>query len=158
MAMGASGQRPSMDASARRNRGEAKAWTEVPGQLYTEGRARSLPGGELVWCTQTRAWWDALRTMPHCRLWSESDWQFAATTALLHQEIWTAETDPGAKLTELARRERYLGFTYEARSGMRIRYTEPEAEPDGGAALAAVTAIGATARQRPRPIDPGPAS
>lgn len=152
MAIGPAGRLPMSDSSQRRNRAEAKAWTEVPGEPYLEGRSHTLPGGELVWCAQTRAWWDALRTMPHCRLWSESDWQFAATTALLHQQIWVGEEDPGAKLTELARRERYLGFTYEARAGMRIRYTEPD--PAQPASLSAVTAIEGGKRARPRPIDP----
>jgi hypothetical protein len=155
MAMGASGQRPSLDASARRNRSEAKAWTEVPDQLYADGRCRELPGGAAVWCEHTRRWWEALRTMPHCRLWGESDWMFAETTALLHQQIWAGEEDPGAKVTELARRERYLGFTREARDGMRIRYVP--AEQPQQATLAAVPTIGPAGRQRPRPIDPGPA-
>ena len=66
MGVGASGQMPLSDRSQRRNRGEVKAWTEVPDQLYLEGRRRMLPGSELAWCTQTRRWWEALRTMPHC--------------------------------------------------------------------------------------------
>ena len=141
---------PTSDQARHHN--PLKAWTEVPDQLYTEGRARELPGGRAVWALTTLHWWEAVRTMPHCRLWSDSDWAFAETTALLHQAVWTGD-DPG-KVAELGRRERFLGMTREARDGMRIRYTEPEPQPGGGAALAAVTAIGATARQRPRPIDP----
>ena len=47
-----------------------------------------------------------------------------------------------------------MGFTREARDGMRVKYVPAEEEPGRGAALAAVTTIGSGPRQRPRPIDP----
>jgi hypothetical protein len=144
---------PAVDRSLVRNRVPVKPWTEVPNVPYEPGRSHELPGCSAVWCEPTKAWWDSIRTMPHVVAWSESDWQFAYTTALLHQAVWTGD-DPG-KVGELRMRERLMGCTAESRVTLRIRYIDPGDEPTQGTRLAPVSQIGFPARERPRPTDLG---
>lgn len=148
------GRKPLEDRSGVRNRVPVKQWTEVPNVPYLEGRKHRLPGPAEIWHEQTRKWWGSLRTMPHCILWEETDWQFALTTALLHNLCWSGEDIK--KSGELRMRERLMGLTAESRVDMRIRYVEPGDEPTQGTKLAPVVAIGfdQPAKKRPRAIDP----
>jgi hypothetical protein len=64
------------------------------------------------------------RSMPHARLWSEPDWQYALDTV----ELATIAFEAGAKVglaSELRFREKQMGTTWSARQDMRIRYVEP---------------------------------
>jgi len=96
--------------------------------------------------TQTRpgmdlnlAWWEAVRRMPHCRLWTETDWRFAIETARLVEEFWRGELGRAA---ELRLRSAKLGLTHEDRLKLRIRYVEPVDESAASAAdPAAVTRL-----------------
>ena len=74
---------------------------------------------------QTVDWWQSVSTMPHCVLWSKSDWAFALDTALVHAQ---AVTGVISAMAELRMREKIIGTTVDARRDLRIRYVEPEAE------------------------------
>lgn len=67
----------------------------------------------------TKQWWSVLTRMPHCVLWGEAEWQYALATALVADEFFHGRM---AAATELARREKVLGATWDARRSLRIRY------------------------------------
>jgi hypothetical protein len=71
--------------------------------------------------------------MPHCVLWSASDWDYAETTAGIAAEVhegnWRAAT-------ELRNREKTLGTTMDFRRDLRIRYVSVD---QGDAAPSEVT-------------------
>jgi hypothetical protein len=72
---------------------------------------------------RTRDWWEAVSTMPHCRLWTKSDWAFALDTAMVHaSSVYGSVT----AASELRQREKILGTTLDARRDLRIRYSEGE--------------------------------
>jgi len=74
--------------------------------------------------------------MPHCALWSESDWLFAvdsASTAALYHETGDMRAS-----SELRQRERVLGVTADARRDLRIRYVPEVAEPTDPAIVTAM--------------------
>ncbi len=116
-------------------------WTEVPDVAYT-GPSPALPklSNRRRWSELVVLWWDMVREMPHCALWTPTDWHFAVETALMKQELW-AEVNAGEGLrstlaTEVRRREDQMGTTAEARRKLRIRYVPAdeveEYEPDDG--------------------------
>jgi hypothetical protein len=72
----------------------------------------------------TMMWWTEISTLPHTILWRESDWTFAADTALIKDRFY--EGDFTAAITmEMRRREDLMGTTMEARRKLRIRYIRP---------------------------------
>ena len=64
--------------------------------------------------------------MPHCVLWSPSDWAFTLDTALVHAQ---AVTGVISAMAELRQREKIIGTTVDARRDLRIRYIDVEDEP-----------------------------
>ncbi|MDG4768938.1 hypothetical protein [Solwaraspora sp. WMMD792] len=118
-------------------------WVEVPDLPY-DGDRPSLPTRMVrvqvddkppawetrrgSWPAATRRWWETVSTMPHCRLWTSSDWQFAIDTAEVHARWAAGETSA----TELRIREKLLGTTLNARRDLRIRYVDPPSGPAGG--------------------------
>ncbi|WP_148083709.1 hypothetical protein [Micromonospora sp. Llam0] len=114
-------------------------WVEVP-NLPFDGDRPSLPVRMVrvqvddkppawetrrgSWPAATRRWWETVSTMPHCRLWTSSDWQYALDTAEVHARF--AEGATGA--TEVRIREKALGTTVDARRDLRIRYVDPPPE------------------------------
>lgn len=89
--------------------------------------APKLPAKRLqgkAWPPLTRRWWKAISTMPHCVLWTDSDWQYAIDTALIAAEFHDGDVKAAA---ELRAREKLLGNTVEHRRDMRIRYIDPDA-------------------------------
>jgi len=118
-------------------------WTEVENVPY-EGEKPELPAVRMVmnpkgelqeWPIEQRThdWWMAVSTMPHCVLWSKSDWQFALDTAMVHADAAHGKT---TAMAELRMREKIMGTTVDARRDLRIRYVEPEAEAPEVAAVA----------------------
>lgn len=110
-------------------------WTEVENVPYT-GERPELPAVRMVmnpkgelqeWPIEQRThdWWEAVTSMPHCVLWSKSDWQFALDTAMVHADAAHGKT---TAMAELRMREKIMGTTVDARRDLRIRYIQPEAD------------------------------
>jgi hypothetical protein len=118
------GRKPEPDRSTVRNRKTPVPGYDVPNVPYEAGRKRMLPSG-YAWPPETHAWWRCLRVMPHCVLWTETDWQYALTTAWIHARVWVGDYKMA---TELRNRERAMGMTDEARKALRIRYVDVEPE------------------------------
>lgn len=143
--MGMLGAKPSDRPTVTRHKPTVD-WTEVidvpfagPVPSLPDMRTVTLRSGEqteLPIPAETRDWWGAVSTMPHCVLWKPSDWQYALDTALVHAQ---AVTGGMSAMAELRLREKTLGTTVDARRDLRIRYVEPESEAP---ALAPVDELG----------------
>lgn len=122
--MPARGPRLKPDALRRRRNNPSSEWTEVEAVPHIGGPAlpKHRPGA-LPWPAATRQWWDVLRSMPHAKLWAESDWLFATDTAVLHASYIEGDLRLAA---ELRHRSRTLGLTADARAALRIRYVEED--------------------------------
>ncbi len=119
--------------NAKHSRGSMTEWTDVVNTPY-DGPRPSLPKTPgVAWFPQVEAWWETLTTMPHCKLWEESDWVAAIDLAYL-KNLWWSEYFGGAPTmamaTEIRRREDNFGFTVEARHKLRIRYIDPPVEEE----------------------------
>ncbi len=92
---------------------------------------------ECAWPAATIRWWGKVRTMPHAKDWTPTDWEFAFAAAEIHARI----VEGGKGWTELRQRERLLGMYADARAAMRIRYVAPSTasklEAEAGPAIAA---------------------
>jgi hypothetical protein len=110
-------------------------WQDVPDAPYTgPGSDRDLPEiPGLPWYPQTVAWWEVVRTMPHCRLWTASDWLWAIDTAILRNQCF-GELFGGALpvnlVSEMRQRENIMGVSMEARRKLGIRYVDPAQFPE----------------------------
>jgi hypothetical protein len=105
-------------------------WIDVPDVPF-EGESPDLPKVRgKRWPALVERWWSNLRRMPHCVLWTATDWDFAIETAFLKLAFWTefgAGEVKSTLATEIRRREDMLGVTGEARRKLRIRYVDPGA-------------------------------
>lgn len=113
------------------------SWTDVRDTPYTEDPPE-VPGVEMF--GPLRTWWVILCSMPHCVLWTESDWQYAVDTAVLKSRFYEGDM-PVALLTEIRRREESMGVTHDSRLKLRIRYIpvpEDEAKRIAGGSLTVV--------------------
>lgn len=130
--------RPPSDKARNRNQ-KSYDWSPVANEPYT-GPSPDLPpkGGRQRWHRETLAWWDAVRHMPHCRLWTDTDWRFAIETAVLVEEFWRGEV---ARAAELRLRAAKLGLTHEDRLKQRIRYTDSTREDDEAIVAQAPAAV-----------------
>ena len=110
--------RPPSERSRNRNP-KTYDWAPVE-NIPFDGPSPELPrkGGRQRWHAETRAWWEAVRRMPHCRLWTETDWRFALETAVLVEEFWRGESSRAA---ELRLRSAKLGLTHEDRDRKSTR-------------------------------------
>jgi hypothetical protein len=119
-------------------------WIDVPDAPFDGPWPVDLPKmcGRRRWHELVVAWWAEVRVMPHCRLWTATDWRFALETAYMKQKLWLDYGEDELKSTawtELRRREDQMGYTAEARRKLRIRYVHPDggdtaATPMGGGA------------------------
>lgn len=132
--MAMSGRKPSDRPTVTRHKPTVD-WTEVVNVPYS-GERPELPVSRMVMTPKgelqefpieqrTRNWWNAVSSMPHCVLWSPSDWQFALDTAMVHADAAHGKT---TAMAELRMREKIMGTTVDARRDLRIRYVEPEPE------------------------------
>lgn len=101
-------------------------WTDVVDVPFP-GPSPDLPklANRRRWSDLVVQWWEQVRSMPHCVLWSATDWQFAIETALMKDQFWreyAAGDMKSTAATEIRRREALLGTTAEARRQLRIRY------------------------------------
>lgn len=103
----------------RRNK-ESGEWREVQDVPF-DGPALPFEVKSLF----AARWWEKVRTMPHCSLWSESDWLFAEATAIVADAF--AES-PRDFASELRQREKTIGLTDDDRLRLKIRYVE--SKPD----------------------------
>jgi hypothetical protein len=115
----------------KHGRGGNADWTDVPDIRYDGPWTIDLPRkcGRRNWLDQVTAWWDEVKRMPHCVLWTATDWHFALETAYMKQMFWLDYQDGEMKstaATEIRRREDQIGTTSEARRKLRIRYIDPE--------------------------------
>jgi len=129
------GRKPSERPTVTRHKPTVD-WTEVANVPYTgerpvlpEVREIMTKAGDLSvhpMPEQTVTWWESVTTMPHCALWSPSDWAFCLDTALIHAQ---AVTGVVSAMAELRQREKILGTTLDARRDLRIRYVDADTEP-----------------------------
>ena len=120
------GRKPAEQGVSRNRHAPKHQWTDVEDIPFTGApKLPSRRSNGKSWSSTLMQLWAAWSSMPHCRLWSPADWQFAITTL----EVAARFEDNGTAAwgAELRYRERVLGTTYDARLGMRIRYVEPAA-------------------------------
>lgn len=115
------GRKPKPEDQRRNPVAPRYDWTDVVDAPY-EGAKPALPPRRGRWPTATKQWWERISRMPHCILWTETDWQFALDTALVHA-AFVGGNDRGAR-TELRHREKRMGTTFETLRDLRIRYVE----------------------------------
>lgn len=131
IALPVTGRSPKPEGQAINRNKPVHDWVEVVNVPY-DGERPALPKTRAV-MTQfgpknyalkpmTKQWWVAVSTMPHCRLWTDSDWAFALATALVADAAFCGGI--GAA-TELRNREKVLGTTVDFRRALRIRYVDP---------------------------------
>lgn len=136
--MPVTGRKPKPEGQARHRVKPVADWVEVPNVPY-DGPVPALPKRRRVVLPfgnttdiplhqLTAAWWKDVSSMPHCALWTDSDWRFAISTAMVADAFHYGHT-PSA--TELARREKVLGTTVDARRDLRIRYVDPKPQESG---------------------------
>lgn len=104
--------------------------------VITKADVYELPLDDL-----TVSWWKTLCKMPHCSLWTPTDWQFALMSAIVADDAFRGTA--GA-MAELRQREKILGTTMDARRDLRIRYVDdatpaPAAAGRGKAGAGSVT-------------------
>lgn len=134
--MAITGRKPKPQGQAVHRNKVVHDWTEIENVPFVGGP--DLPeftAQRRAWQAPVRATWDAWRSMPHCKLWTGSDWAFALMTVELVALVYDGETKWAA---EVRNRERVLGTTAEFRRDLRIRYVDPK---DAAAAEAGVTNI-----------------
>ena len=133
------GRKPKPAGHIRHRNKPTHDWVEVVDEPFEGKPPVALPASRSIMTSdgiadiklhnQTKAWWRRISRMPHCRLWSESDWEFALETALVADALFYGRTTAA---TELRQREKLLGTTVDARRDLRIRYVEPKGEVDDG--------------------------
>lgn len=137
--MPVAGRKPKPPGQAVHRGKPTHDWTDVEATPFTDAPPVELPDSrrivnklgetlDLSLNPMTVRWWERLRRMPHCVLWSESDWQFAADTALVADAFYYGQTSAAV---ELRQREKILGTTVDARRDLRIRYVDPPAQVAG---------------------------
>lgn len=149
--MGVPGTKPKADRTQVRHKNPTYDFTEVDDVPFAGApalRDRATGGISVLevgaanspdWPEATLGWWAVVSRMPHCKLWTESDWQFAMDTAEIHAR--TMEAWRGYTGAELRQREKLMGTYADARRDLRIKYVEPKAKPDAEAVAAGVVQL-----------------
>lgn len=118
------GTKPKPDGQKRNRVKPTFEWTEVPDIPFSGGPALPSRCAEgKAWPVRTKRWWAAISTMPHCVLWTPTDWEYAIDTALVAAEFHAGDMRLAG---ELRNREKLLGNTFDSRRDLRIRYVQPE--------------------------------
>src|SRR5262245_8466686 len=129
------GAKPKPPGQARTRSPRVHDWIDVDSMPFTGGPA--LPPHRRdgsPWPGWVKNRWDSWRSMPHARLWQESDWQFALDTIELAASSFVSDFNVGA-LTELRYREKVMGTTWSARQDLRIRSVDPVAPQANSASM-----------------------
>lgn len=120
--MPVAGRKPKPKGTSVNRNQPVHEWTEVvdvPFEGAPELQEKRPDGRD--WPMPTLRWYTAVTSMPHCKLWSDSDWLFVEHTA----RLVAAFDDGDLKLaTEIRQREKKLGVTADDRRDLRIRYVE----------------------------------
>lgn len=128
--MAVAGRKPAASGQTRHRVKPSADWVEVPNVPY-EGDVPDLPEKRTVITREgqeqvalqaiTKRWWETVTKMPHCVLWTDSDWMFALSTATVADAAFCGVASAA---TELRNREKVMGTTVEYRRDLRIRYTD----------------------------------
>lgn len=139
--MPVSGRKPKPEGQARNRNKPTWDWTEVVDVPFADAPdlPSVRPSGD-AWPVSTDRWWAAISGMPHCTLWSDSDWMFAEHTARLVAAFDEGKLDLAA---EIRQREKKLGVTADDRRDLRIRYVDAPDSQDGEEAASNVTSLDA---------------
>jgi hypothetical protein len=125
--MPVTGRKPKPEGQKRNRVKPVYDWVEVKDVPFSEPhKLAPCPRWLGRWPEATKRWWKLISTMPHCVLWSESDWSFAQDTALVAARFHEGDMRAAA---ELRNREKVLGTTVDYRRDLRIRYVS-EVEDD----------------------------
>lgn len=122
--MPVAGRKPKPAGQAVNRHQPTHDWTEVEDLPFKDGP--SLPTKRTngkQFSARVKKKWDAWRTMPHCILWTDSEWEFALDSIELAAQF--NDGDPKVAV-ELRNRERVLGTTADFRRDLRIRYVDPK--------------------------------
>jgi hypothetical protein len=126
--MPATGRKPKPEGQAVNRHRPTHEWNDVIDVPFEDGP--KLPSRQPTgpaWPARTKRWWSIISAMPHCRLWTASDWEFALDTAQVAAEMHSGNVRVA---TELRNRERVLGTTVDYRRDLRIRYVPPTVEQE----------------------------
>ena len=85
--MPVAGRKPKPEGQAVNRHKPTHDWIEVVDVPFQGGP--KLPKDGRTWPTWTKRWWGVVSTMPHCVLWTDSDWEFALDTAVLKAKFHT---------------------------------------------------------------------
>lgn len=128
--MAVAGRKPAASGQTRHRVKPSTEWNEVLNVPYG-GDVPELPlqrtvltreGQEKVTLQSlTVQWWETVAKMPHCVLWTDSDWMFALSTATVADAAFCGVASAA---TELRNREKVMGTTVEFRRDLRIRYVD----------------------------------
>lgn len=121
--MAVPGRKPKDDEQKRHRNKPTHAWTEVP-DLPFDGPVPRLPTRRGGWSARAKRKWKAWSSMPHCRLWATTDWEFAIDSLEIAERFYDGES---ARAVELRNREKQMGTTADYRRDLRIRYVDPDA-------------------------------
>ena len=126
------GRKPKPDGQSVNRNKPTHDWTEVVDEPFANPPKlpKSMPNG-LPWPSWTKRWWQVVSTMPHCVLWTASDWEFAYDTAALKAVFHLSPHN--AMATEIRNREKVLGTTADYRRDLRIRYVDAKVETEAPA-------------------------
>lgn len=103
-------------------------WTEVPNVPFTEGPAlRPNRRNGKPWPEAAKRKWAAWSTMPHCKTWTPTDWEFAFDSIEVAAAfIGGFDQEPNPTFAaELRNREKVMGTTADYRRDIRVRYVDP---------------------------------
>lgn len=105
------------------NRHAVLQFTEVPNIPFTGGPRLPKRCGGKPWPPEITYWWNAWTTMPHCILWSASDWVYVRECIEVCAKF--IENVDAKTAAELRVRQKILGTTMDYRRDLRIRYVDP---------------------------------
>lgn len=124
--MPAKGRKPKPEGQAINRNKPVHVWNEVPNLPY-DGEVPPLPRRKPTWSKRAKSKWAIWSAMPHCRLWTEADWDFAIDSLEVAERFYAGDR---AAATELRNREKVLGTTADFRRDLRIRYVDPDAQDE----------------------------
>lgn len=119
------GRPPKPDGQAVNRNPKTHSWVEVPDLPY-KGRRPKLPRrADGAWSARAKRKWQVWSTMPHCRLWTDGDWEYALDSLEVFERFHRGDR---AAAKELRDREKVMGTTLDYLRALRIRYVDPDGQ------------------------------